>query len=260
MIKSILSKFQLFYILYGNTLRLFGRHWFKFLFIACLFFYPLFLLDDWLYLNIRYLSSLHLYSLLDKSLYIVTFIFSVIYLILLYGVCICSDQDKTVKWGTLLKDVKRFFCSFSFIQILYLLTIILWSLALIIPGVFSAFLYIFSGLALLVDGKKGKEALKYSKLLVASRLNTFFDMLVLIIIVQGMLFVPFYLLINQAHRILYISSQYLLSTSVDSLFFLIALISMVIVQIFLYYLYLELKKKVVFMESSNLKEGSNERD
>jgi len=55
------------------------------------------------------------------------------------------------------------FSSYLWVKTLSLFQMLCWSLLLIVPGVIKGVFYNFSGMALLIDGKRGKEALIQSQ-------------------------------------------------------------------------------------------------
>ncbi len=242
MIKSIIDKFRLFGNLGQKTFRLFFSWGWGFLLITCLFCAPLIYLDEWLYSDSFYLKSINLYVWLDGLLYVLTFLLFVALGIIFYRSVSRADHEGKIRLLSSFAELPKFFFSSVRVHFFYAVKVILWGLLLIIPGIFTFFLYSFSGPALVLDGKKGKEALLFSRQIIACNLNVYFDMVVIMTIFQMALFMPFYLVINQLHRILYLRSFYVFSNVADLMLYLLAGIHFVIFQIFFYCLYEELKK------------------
>lgn len=241
MLKQMAQKINIFCFLYNKTLSLFFLHIYKFLFFSLIFTFPFFFVDSWLYYNEFSLKSRNIYFSLDMFFNGVALVFF-LWCLLVHLLAI-MDADKNQKIGiiAIFQKVPRLFFSFVYVQFLSLIKVLLWGLLLIIPGVLFFFIYSFSGWAFLVDGKKGPEALTLSKQIVVGRLNSFFDVLILFVIFQGAVSFPLYLLINQAHRFFYVSSHFFAASIVDYLILLWMMLNCMIVQIFFYYLYGEVK-------------------
>lgn len=80
----------------------------------------------------------------------------------------------------------RVFGSYFWVKILSLLQMICWSLLFIVPGIVKGIFYNFSGMALLIDGKRGKTALMQSQAVIKPNaakylVSSFFTAIILII-------------------------------------------------------------------------------
>lgn len=80
------------------------------------------------------------------------------------------------------REALGIFGSYLWVKILSLFKILCWSLLLIIPGVVVGVLHNFSGMALLIDGKRGKEALIRSQEIIASNTKKYLVSYFLILI------------------------------------------------------------------------------
>lgn len=221
---------------------MFFAHSHKFLLIACLFFVPLFLIDEWLYYNILYLEARNFYTLLDGGLYVCGFLLWVVYYIALNRSIEQADEKNRIDLVSCLAAVKRHFIPCLWVQINYVVKILAWSVLFLIPGFFSACFYSFAGLAVLFDQKKGRDAFVASKQAIASQLNKYFDMVVLSLILQAALFVPFYLFLGYVQHFFDVHFYFGRFLIYVFLVYLLVFIHLVIFQIFYYYLYKELRK------------------
>lgn len=70
---------------------------------------------------------------------------------------------------------------------LVILKVFLWSLLFLVPGIIFGILYSFANLAFIVDGKKGKQALIYSKQLVKPAIWRLMGNLLVIVLVIAVL-------------------------------------------------------------------------
>lgn len=220
---------------------MFFAHGHKFLLIACVFLVPLFLIDEALYDHRALLQSQDLYTPLDGTLYLFVFFVWIVYYIVLYRFIDYADQNKRIGLFSWLAGIRRYFLPCLRAQVMYGLKILAWSLMFLIPGFFAACIYSFAGLAILCDEKQGKEAFLASRQIVASSLNQYFDMVVLALMLQTSLFVPFFLLLNLCAHFLNAQLYHLRFLLFEFFFYLLVFIHVIIFQIFYYYLYQELK-------------------
>lgn len=108
------------------------------------------------------------------------FVFIVIafLLTLVYSITIIKTADALAhgqKVGAIemYKEAKDSFKPFCIVSLLVFSKVILWSLLFIIPGIIFGVLYGFAQFCFLIDGKKGKEALVASKMIIKTNLKEF---------------------------------------------------------------------------------------
>ena len=132
---------------------------------------------------------------------------------------------------------------YGFVQILYFLKVLAWSLAMIIPGIIFAVLYSAGGMAALVDNKAGDEALAFSRKLIRSNLNFYLDNLLFLAVslsgvIWALVHISTYLI-----ELTILKQIYLLTAFVGLLQYVILAYGAIFFLIFYYYLYLELKER-----------------
>jgi len=159
-----------------KTGKLFWANWFLFLKVALVFFALFLFVDLFFWSN----------TLLRQDI-ILTFSFSVfqmVYWAVAVVVCICFfwflaalirciqavDQGEPIGVLKAYGSSLAVLSPYIYVKFLYLFKVFLWSLCLVIPGMIFGFLYCLSGMAMLIGGKKGGEALTYSKKLIRSQL------------------------------------------------------------------------------------------
>ena len=135
---------------------------------------------------------LFFWGLEESHIYILMGIFFVVCLLIVLLLLIVSiktietlDKGRPLKTLTVYAETFELFFPSVRLWILLTVKILLWSLLLIIPGFIFMLFYHFSLMALLVDGKTGKEALLTSKQLVQSNFWKFLRALVLILILMA---------------------------------------------------------------------------
>lgn len=80
-----------------------------------------------------------------------------------------QQLKKKTAFKTISKEGWKYFFSNIWIKILYGLIVFAGLIVLVVPGVIFAIWFFFAIYAMLVDGKRGREALKYSKRLISGR-------------------------------------------------------------------------------------------
>ena len=119
----------------------------------------------------RFLMGAGLLPALLTGLSIIAVIVLAVIVVPLYQIVIfriLQAVDKNEPLG--IKDAYRaayaVLGSYLFVSLLLMVKVILWSFLLIVPGIIFGVLYSFAPLAFLIDGKKGQEALVFSKAII----------------------------------------------------------------------------------------------
>jgi len=137
----------------------------------------------------------------------------------------------------------RICAAYIWVKILFVFKVICWSILFVIPGIVAGILYNFAGMALLVDGKRGQEALQHSKEIIK---QNFFDYLfstVMMLTVLMLICAAFILLFDNLILIFVLQKIYFSAMLIDLLEISIILLSGIYFLIFYYYLYKDLQKK-----------------
>ena len=169
--------------------------------------------------------------LVSGIVFIFIILFSLFYSIALIKTIHNAAQGQEVSGIEMYREAKGVLKPFAVVSIIVFVKVALWSLLLIIPGIIFSVLYSFAQLAVIIDGKRGNEALVFSKSVVKDNLKEFLlkmfalmGVVILIGIISSfMVLIPFVgIIINEAVKIA------------------LGIYAM----IFSYYLYQDLKSKV----------------
>ena len=104
---------------------------------------------------------------ITTTVFVVLFVFAIMAILFLYqiamvkAVCHAHQGEKFSVWGVY-KETLNIFWSFVFVESIVIIKVLLWTLLLIIPGIIFGIFYSFSSLSLILDGKKGNQALIHS--------------------------------------------------------------------------------------------------
>ncbi|MDD3374118.1 MAG: hypothetical protein PHY73_00110 [Candidatus Omnitrophica bacterium] len=111
--------------------------------------------------------------LISAIIFILTILISLFYSIALIKTVHNVAQDQSVNAVEMYKQAKDIFSPFAIVSILVFVKVILWSLLLIVPGIIFSVLYGFSSYSVIIDDKRGNEALAFSKSVIKSNLKEF---------------------------------------------------------------------------------------
>ncbi len=148
------------------------------------------------------------------------------------------------------REARPIFWAYILVGLIVLVKIVLWSFLLIIPGIIFGIFYSFSHLAVILDGKRGQEALVYSKSIIKPNVGKFLgnSLVVFALLVLINIFVD--------KTKLFVDTQYVGNAGVS---FMTSLLVVAIQAcagaygtIFSYCLYKELKKETKEFKSSTI--------
>ena len=148
---------------------LYAGHGFKLLKILLVFLIPIFFINEFFWENQPLINqliaqySLKGFYLIDDALNFIIILFAFLYFIAEIQYLRCALLHQTLGVWQAWRQAFGIFGDYLNVKILFLIKVFLWSLVLIVPGIIFAVLYSFHSMALLMDGKKGMEALKFSK-------------------------------------------------------------------------------------------------
>jgi len=172
-----------------KTGKLFIGQWSSFLGIFAIFIIPILLLYNYfwdnpiLIHNLIEKYTLEVFTFADNVIYLFFFLFFLLYLIAVMKMIHAADQGK--RMGVLAAYGQAFsiFYQYLRIKILYALKVLCWAVLFIIPGIVFGVLYNFSGMALLIDNKRGKEALILSRNIIKPNLSKYLAYVFLMLLI-----------------------------------------------------------------------------
>lgn len=114
-------------------------------------------------------------AILVSSVMIVMIIavFSTIYTIGTIKIIQAGNKEEMVVLNNIFKDSWNMLGPTLLIAAIVVIKVVLWALLLIIPGIIFGIYYSYAYLAFIVDGKKGNEALIFSKSLIKPNIGKF---------------------------------------------------------------------------------------
>jgi len=170
-----------------ETFVLNRNHWLRFIKIVLIFFVPVEIVDNYFLKNSTSIQkSITEYSLItfivDNMINIFVYMFLLLCLIAVVKMIHASDQGK--KQGTLYsyKQALGIFWPYLWVKIHYLFKVLCWAVFFIIPGIVFGVFYNFSGMTLLIDNKRGAEALILSQNIIKPNLLKYLSYMLQILI------------------------------------------------------------------------------
>ena len=132
--------------------------------------------------------------------------------------------------------------TYLLIKLLALAQACLWALVLIVPGLVVAVYYLMAGLAFLIDGKKGREALAFSKAMIKPRIFFFLDNALYMTMVVTAVVLPWILMLKVLRPILWDHAYYVLSNLCRDFRIFLILLWVNLMAIGAYYFYKQFKE------------------
>lgn len=230
--------------------QLFLRHQISFLQTTLIFSLPIFFVDAILWNNDKAMEKiftparLKYYFWID-GLWVVFLVLSLLlYLMVIFKIIKnLSTAPQNVKILDIYQKSLLDFKDYLLVKGYYIGKVFLWSLALLVPGLVSLILYSFSGLAFIVDGKKGVEALQFSKNIIKPNIIKYLDYLLFIILILSLLGVPVILLMDTLMDVSLLKDYDALAQIIDDAEKVIILMGTVFACVFFYHLYEEMKER-----------------
>ncbi|MDP8264471.1 MAG: hypothetical protein P9M12_03205 [Candidatus Aceula lacicola] len=100
-------------------------------------------------------------------------LFALLYSIALIKTIHNAAQGQAVSGMEMYKEARGVLKPFAVVSVIVFIKVLLWSLLLIIPGIIFSVLYSFSQLSVILDEKRGNEALVLSKSVIKANLKEF---------------------------------------------------------------------------------------
>jgi hypothetical protein len=171
-----IGRLKLINRLRDEAIGLFKRHWLCFAGITAFFAVPILLINKYFWRNqelvLRIINkmSINSFAVLDYAIYCILLIFFFWTLAALILAISKADRGGNPDVISSYSQALRILDSYLWVKILFVFKIFCWSLLLVIPGIIFGVLYNFAGMAIAVDGKKGKEAFVFSKEIIGTNL------------------------------------------------------------------------------------------
>jgi len=172
---------------------LFFGHWLAFFKVFAVFYVPVLMIYYLFWDNSKLIDriidrySLRTFHMIDDASYVVLLILFIMFLLAVILRIISADRGQKESVRSVYGKAGKMLKSYAWIKMICAFKVLGWTLLLILPGLYYAVLYSFAGMALLVDGKKGKEALELSRKMVKPNLKIYLvgslNMLVLLLAV-----------------------------------------------------------------------------
>ena len=187
--------------------------------------------------------SVGAYFGIGSLIIVVMFLFFIISLITILKIIQADNVNKSAGIFHGYKEAIESLPQFLFDKILYLYKIILWSLVFLLPGLIFGILYSFSGLAFLVDQKRGTEALILSKKIIKQSLVQFLGYSLLALLYSTGIAFPMIYSLDLISNISYEKGWYFVVFMIEYGEYIVIGMSSILFLVFFYSIYQELKNR-----------------
>ncbi len=232
-----------------QSTHLFVKRWVVFARVVAVFIIPLMLLYRCFWDNELFTDafiqrfSLEAFYWMDNAAVLVTFLFFLIYLSAMIKTIQYADEGKP--FGVM--DAYRWawgaFGSYLWVKILFVLKVALWSLLFVVPGIIFGIFYCLSGMAFVIDGKKGEDAFIYSRKIVRTNFAACVGCVAFIVLFLSAVCAAVVVFLDGLIVLARLKGHLLLANLIDAAEVLTILASSVFLLVFVYYLYKELKSR-----------------
>jgi len=153
--------------------RLYKRHWLCFSLIAAAYVLPVILTNAFFWGNSEFImriinkSSVDALTLFNYGICIILFVYFFLTLAALIRAIGLADEGGSPGVAAAYAQGTRLLDSYLWVKFLFVFKVLCWSLLFVIPGIIFGVFYNFSGMAAAVDGKKGMDALRVSRRIIA---------------------------------------------------------------------------------------------
>jgi len=168
-------------------------------------------------------------------------LFFLLYVAAIFKTVALMDQGKAPKLFESCKEAARDIKPFCAVCILYVLLVSLWTLVIVIPGIIFGVLYSLAPMAMLIDQKRGFEALIFSKRIVKQTCVKYLDYLLLTTLLLFAFFVPIVIFMDMLINFMLSRGMYSGAIIVDYSEILVLLFVVNYFMMFCYFLYQEMK-------------------
>jgi hypothetical protein len=181
---------------------------------------------------------------MDNAAMTVTFLFFLLYLSAMIKTIQHADEGKL--FGVM--DAYRWawgaFGSYLWVKILFVLKVALWSLLLVVPGIIFGIFYCLSGMAFVIDGKKGEAAFVHSRRIVQAHFVACVGYVALIVLFLFAVCAEVVVFLDGLIVLARLKGHFLLANLIDAAEVLTILAASVFLLVFVYYLYTALSKEL----------------
>lgn len=230
--------------------RLFRKHWVVFARVAAVFIIPLMLLYRCFWDNELFVDafiqrfSLDAFYRMDNAAMAVTFLFFLLYLSAMVKTIQWADEGKTLSVVASYRWAWRTFGSYLWVKFLFVMKVALWSLLLIVPGIIFGIFYCLSGMAFVIDGKKGEAAFVHSRRIVQANFVACAGYVSFIFLFLFALCASVVISLDGFILFARLKGHFLLANLIDAVEVLTILASSVFLLVFVYYLYAAFSKEL----------------
>jgi len=229
---------------------LYTRYWFHFILISLIFLIPTLLTILFFLFNAPFWNfiintfSFLFYYISFWLLVSVALFYSLLSIMAFVKFLDSAHRDQTLGIFEAYKEALRQYGSLLSVYGLFTGKIFLWGLLLILPGIYFGILYNFAPLAVLVDNKKGMEALNFSRSLVRPNIIKYLDYILLSFGSVALICIPFFVCLDFVVKWA-LSRQYSwLVHSGGILEFFVLLTAGHFLMVFYYFVYCEFKNRI----------------
>jgi len=244
------KKKKYFKKLLSKTFSLYCECGFPFMMIALIFLIPYLMLENFFWENSNFIYHLMFnyskgfFQCVNVILYIFVISFFLLYLIAIIKSIQYADKGREFKIWQAYYQGLFIFKDYLIVKSLNIIKVIAWFALFIIPGLVFAVLYSFSGYAFLIDGKKGNEALVFSKKIIKPHVVEFLDYVLFILAVLFAACYPLISIFDVCAFMFYRKGNSFLVEIFLSLQWIVLIAGLNFLFVFLYYLYQEMKKGI----------------
>jgi len=169
--------------------KLFIGYWHLFLGIFAVFIIPSLFLYLYFWRNLVLKGALiekysfETFVFMENTLYLFLFLYFLLYLIANVKMIHAADPGKSKGVFAAYEQAINIFHQYLWIKVLYIFKVLCWMMLLIVPGVVFGIHYNFSGMACLIDNKRGAEALIMSRKIIKPNLSKYLKCVILSLVI-----------------------------------------------------------------------------
>lgn len=236
--------------IFKDSARFSRRHWLSLVKMSIPFFIPVVFLAGIIDLEVKYGYTIvaHFNLLINTLIYYfistLMFLAALIYTAALMTFIDALNKSKTLSIFQAYQAAVKNLLPLAFVQILSMGKILLWFLALIIPGIYRASLYSFAWISVLLDGKRGEEALEFSKKILKPNLVKYLDYLLFSFLGTFFICVPFLICLEFVLEYSFLKEVYWMLHIINIIEAIMLVLAGHFLIIFLYCLYEEFKGRI----------------
>lgn len=231
------------------SMHLFRKHWIAFARVVAVFIIPLMLLYRCFWDNELFIDafiqrfSLDAFYWMDNAAMAVTFLFFLLYLSAMIKTIQWADEGKPLSVVASYRWALRTFGSYLWVKFLFVLKVALWSLLLVVPGIIFGIFYSLSGMAFVIDGKKGEAAFVHSRRIVQANFVAYVGYILFIFLFLSAMCASVVVLLDGLIVLARLKGHFLLANLIDAAEVLTILAASVFLLVFVYYLYMTLSRE-----------------